>query len=286
MCESALDDKEITVSQGTNKIWNWISFFIFIICGCIIFLVPAIVQSGIFKTIYIFVIPFVFLFISLIFKKKQKELQFQILFAFFISSIANTYVLFLETGSTITQIVLNIFLSSLFIVTICIVFSKLTKNSFASLYISTGNLKSGLVIGGSAFLFMLLTSYWAAIGLFGAESFTFRDALRWAPWILAFIFLNAVREEIWFRGIFLKKYENFFGEDKSGKIKSNMLQALIFGVAHIQEFSVFTLIYFSVTLVLGFAFGLIMQKTNSIIGAILFHAGADIPVILAVFSHL
>jgi len=36
---------------------------------------------------------------------------------------------------------------------------------------------------------------------------------------------------------------------------------------------------------LGLAFGAIMQKTNSLLGSILFHAGTDIPVILGIFSN-
>jgi membrane protease YdiL (CAAX protease family) len=38
------------------------------------------------------------------------------------------------------------------------------------------------------------------------------------------------------------------------------------------------------TFALGLAWGYIMQRTDSIIGSALFHAGTDIPVFLGIFS--
>jgi len=102
------------------------------------------------------------------------------------------------------------------------------------------------------------------------------------PWILAFVFLNGIREEILFRGLFLKKYNTFIGADIS-----NVLQAIIFSLAHLSvPFNLFVFIYLILTFFLGLAFGAVIQKTDSLVGAILFHAGADIPVIIAVFSLL
>jgi len=86
-----------------------------------------------------------------------------------------------------------------------------------------------------------------------------------------------------FRGLFLKKYEPLLGADLS-----NFLQAILFSLAHfLWPFTFpFALIYLIITFFLGLGFGAVMQKTDSVLAAILFHAGADIPVILAVFSVL
>jgi uncharacterized protein len=51
------------------------------------------------------------------------------------------------------------------------------------------------------------------------------------------------------------------------------------------------LTYFRLTCVeiftfsLGLAWGYIMQRTDSILGSALFHAGADIPVFIGIFSN-
>ena len=96
------------------------------------------------------------------------------------------------------------------------------------------------------------------------------------------MFLNAIREEILFRGLFLKKYDTFLGGDTS-----NVLQAIIFSLAHLSaQVTPFTFVYLILSFFLGLAFGGVIQKTDSLLGAILFHAGADIPVIIAVFSFL
>jgi membrane protease YdiL (CAAX protease family) len=44
-------------------------------------------------------------------------------------------------------------------------------------------------------------------------------------------------------------------------------------------------VFFGMLLALGLAWGGIMQKTDSIWGSILFHAGTDIPVFLGIFSN-
>jgi len=45
------------------------------------------------------------------------------------------------------------------------------------------------------------------------------------------------------------------------------------------------LYFLAVVFFLGLAFGAVMQKTNSLLGSILFHAGTDIPAVLGIFSN-
>jgi len=93
---------------------------------------------------------------------------------------------------------------------------------------------------------------------------------------------NGVREELWFRGLFLKKYESILGVDAS-----NFLQAIIFSQAHLgSQYTPFLLIFLVITFFLGLAFGAVMQKTESLLGAVLFHAGTDIPAVLGYFSNI
>ncbi len=104
--------------------------------------------------------------------------------------------------------------------------------------------------------------------------------LQWAPWILIIVLANAANEELLFRGLFLRKLEPFYG-----KLLSNLLIVLIFtglhlGVTYTRDQALFLV----VVMLLAFAWGAVMQKTDSLWGSILFHAGTDIPVFLAIFS--
>jgi hypothetical protein len=58
-------------------------------------------------------------------------------------------------------------------------------------------------------------------------------------------------------------------------------------LAHLgANFSFATAILLVLFFFLGLGFGAVMQKTNSIVGALLFHAGVDIPVMIMTFSVL
>jgi membrane protease YdiL (CAAX protease family) len=150
----------------------------------------------------------------------------------------------------------------------------------SSIYLAKGKLRLGVTIGIILFLFFLATSVWTSTLFYGGKDLTFNKILEWSPWILVFVFSNGIKEEIQFRGLFLRKYEALLGVDPS-----NLLQAIIFTLAHMGEnYSPVIVLFFFMVVLLGLAFGAITQKTNSLIGAILIHAGTDIPVILGIFS--
>jgi uncharacterized protein len=168
------------------------------------------------------------------------------------------------------------------IVCVIIVFNKLSGNSLGSIYIQKGNLKFGLLIGGIAFLVSVAGSIPTAELLFKGYDLTVAKVLPWAPWILIIVLANGALEELLFRGLFLRKLEPFFG-----KFLSNLLIAIVFTVLH--KGSTYTsseFIFLGILTPLALVLGWIMQKTDSIWGSILFHAGMDIPVFLGIFSNL
>jgi membrane protease YdiL (CAAX protease family) len=186
------------------------------------------------------------------------------------------------SGTTLESIVLNKLISTLIIVVPIIFLTKISNNGISSIFLQKGNFKLGIIIGLATFSIFLLTSLPISVYIFGGQNIPLDRLISLSPWILAFVFLNSTSEEILFRGNFLRKYENFLGEDHS-----NVLQAIIFSFAHLSaQFTPFVFIYLILTFLLGLAFGGVIQKTDSLLGAILFHAGADIPVIIAVFSFL
>lgn len=257
-------------------------FILFLMCGLSIFVVPLFLL-GIIKMIYIIVVPILFLITAILFyKMKQLENYFPLFFAFSIAALVYAFMLTWGPGDTIENKVFSIFLTTVLVVVPIIFSTKIIGEDLGSIYLKKGNLRLGLIIGLLTFLIFLITAIPVSIWIFGGQEISADRLIYLAPWILAFIFLNALREELLFRAFFLKKYEEFLKPDNS-----NLLQAMIFSLAHIYvPFNSFLLIYLILTFFLGLAFGALMQKTNSILVSILFHAGADIPVILAVFSLL
>jgi membrane protease YdiL (CAAX protease family) len=257
-------------------------FIAFLMCGLLIFIVPIFMQN-IIRIIYFIVLPLIFLIISIeIYRNTKLNKFFPVLFASFSASL----VFFLQkpwtSGTIVENIVFNILISTLITVIPIILLTKISKNDISSLYLQKGNLRLGLIIGLITFSIFLIIGLPTAVYIFGGQIIPLDRLINLLPWILIFIFLNGIREEILFRGLFLKKYETFLGVDTS-----NLLQAIIFSLAHLStQLTPFLFIYLILTFFLGFAFGAVTQKTDSLFGAILFHAGADIPVIIAVFSVL
>jgi len=265
-----------------DKVYELRIFILFLTCGLLIFIVPIFIQD-IIRIIYFIALPLIFLIVSItIYRSKRQSKFFPVFFAFFIASL----VFFLQmpwiSGTTIENIVFNILISTLIIVVPIILLTKISNNDISSLFLQKGNTRLGLIIGLGSFSIFLLIALPTAVYLFGGQNIPFDRLIYLLPWILIFVFLNGIREEILFRGLFLKKYDTFLGVDTS-----NVLQAIIFSLAHLSaQFTPFVFIYLILTFFLGLAFGAVIQKTDSLLGAIIFHAGADIPVIIAVFSFL
>ncbi len=102
------------------------------------------------------------------------------------------------------------------------------------------------------------------------------------PALLVLVLLNGLREELWFRGLFLQRYGQFLGP-----WTSNLLTAVIFTSFHVQvQYALHLLPFLGFTLALGLICGYLMQRSGSLIGPVLFHAGSDIPIFLAYLSYV
>lgn len=274
------------IMEGKDRSYRLGLFILFLMCGLSIFVAPIFIPGDI-VTIYVVGLTVLFLLSATLLRgNKRLRKYFHVLFAFFIGS----FVLFLHhiigllgwSGSTIEGIVIITLLGTLLAVIPIVLLTKISGNDMASIYLKKGKLRLGLIIGLATFFFFLVTSGLAATELFATQNLTFERVISWAPWILAFVLSNGLREELWVRGLFLKKYEPFLGAKTS-----NFLQALIFSLFHLEaQYTPFLLIFLVITFFLGLAWGFVMQKTDSLLGSALFHAGADIPVILGIFSNL
>nr|MDO8114842.1 CPBP family intramembrane metalloprotease [Candidatus Sigynarchaeota archaeon] len=278
-----VQDKPAAAGSNSPKL-----FLLLMSCGLLIQPFPIIYLPEELKIFYAISITLVFLLVAIHVRGKESlKKYFPVMFAFFTSALVLTLQFYTRgggIGSTPWEKVLWMVASASLVVVPIILLTKKTGSNMASIFLQKGDLKKGLIIGLVTFTAFLVTSVPAAIYIFGgrADRITPENLIAWSPWIVAFVFLNSLREELWFRGIFLKKFEKFFKADIA-----NLLQAIPFSIAHLGiRFDFTTIIYLVLFFFLGLGFGAIMQKTNSILGAVLFHAGADIPVMIMTFSLL
>jgi membrane protease YdiL (CAAX protease family) len=216
----------------------------------------------------------------------RKSTYRQILFAFFIASFALLLDLLINLpANTMTGFALDMLASTAIIAGTILAFTLISGNSVESIFLKKGNIKLGLLFGLAGFFFFALTAIPAAQYLFQGQNLSLSKFISWMPWILPIVLLNGVREEMLYRGLFLKK----FGP-KLGSKTSNFLQAIIFSLSHsvagvgINAYTPYVWALVIFTFSLGLVWGYIMQRTDSMLGSVLFHAGSDIPVFLGIFS--
>ncbi len=170
---------------------------------------------------------------------------------------------------------------SVVVILAIVLLNRATGGSLGSIYIQKGNLKLGLTVGLIAFGLAAAGSVPMAT-LFKAQNLTLARITPWIPWLLIYVLCNGALEELMFRGLFLRKLQPFLGS-----FMSNFIIAFVFTVLHDSvDYTADTLIFLAVTFPLALVWGYLMQKTDSIWGSILFHAGMDIPIMLGIFSGL
>lgn len=110
--------------------------------------------------------------------------------------------------------------------------------------------------------------------------------MQLSPVVLILAFLNAPKEEIWFRSLFFGKSIPSFGN-----LGANLLAGPLFALAHLNaQYSQFGVAFQVGFLVLVFGLGLfwgyLMQRTNSILAPSLVHAGADVAIFIPILLSL
>jgi membrane protease YdiL (CAAX protease family) len=101
-----------------------------------------------------------------------------------------------------------------------------------------------------------------------------------APWTLIFIFSNAFMEELHFRGLLLGPFEEFLGPHVS-----NLCIALFFTLAHAPvQYTADIISFLSILFVLSLVWGYVIQLTEALWGSVLFHAGADLMIVVGIYE--
>jgi len=173
---------------------------------------------------------------------------------------------------------LAIFFQSLLRVTVVLILMAIAGAGWHSIYLQKGNLRLGLAVGLPAFLVLAAVAFLPLANQAGMAD----RLVKLLPWILLFVLSNGFAEELLFRGLLLKRVEPFLG-----KSLSNLLTAIVFTLLHFPVTYVPDRIPFLVgTFLLALIWGALMQKTDSLWGSALFHAGADCLIIFGVFASL
>ncbi|NJC97156.1 MAG: hypothetical protein C3F07_02625 [Anaerolineales bacterium] len=270
-------------------------FFLFLICKAVIFIFGS-YYFDVFPTnknlTFNLAVSAVLLAASLWFKLDKRFNQYWLVaFAFFMASTAYPVsaifdgwiriVLgwFAVTTNTSQGLAIEKICEMLLKVIPIFVLVKLSGADFGSVFLKRGNLKLGLGIGALVFVFLGTASF-----AFATQRFTSVDTLSAAVvWGLIFSITNSFMEELWLRGIFLKRFEPLLGASASVWITS-IIFAIMHGFAF--YFDPFALSFFTInTLALGLACGYLMMKSDSIWGAVVIHAASDYFLFLAVLAN-
>jgi membrane protease YdiL (CAAX protease family) len=226
----------------------------------------------------------IFLVAALLLKRSQKlNPYWQISYAFFVASTVNLIsilfgrynVEFLRLfGSTSNsnqgQAILKIFEVMLVVIPI-ISLTKIAKLDLGSLFLCKGNWKPGLGVGLLVF-FNFTTSVLMFFSMSYPNITRLGDALLWG---FVFSLANGFSEELWFRGLFMKKLVPLVGF-----WATVILTSIWFALLHLLSAPYMpaqAILIFAVnTLTLGLACGFLMLKTKSIWGAVIIHVAADL----------
>jgi len=271
-----------------NKTRQLILFVLFFACGLLVFLVGGYLATfpRSTRTVIKVGLPLLFLAVTaILYRSERFKAYWQIAFAFCVASVGflvawllSSWLLAIVNISTTTMAGLAIakFVDALLIVAPIIVLVKITGSDMGTLYLQRGNLKLGLLVGGITFtafaILFFLQAQDRGIGM--------GQIVAWTPWILVFVLSNAFMEELHFRGLFLGKLEPFLGRGLS-----NLAVAIVFTLVHAPvEYTPDIIQFLAILFFLALAWGYVIQKTDSLWGSVLFHAGADLLIIVGILQ--
>jgi membrane protease YdiL (CAAX protease family) len=186
---------------------------------------------------------------------------------------------FNQSVTTPQGIAMAKFSESLLRVIPILVLMPLMGFNWHSMYLKTGKVRIWLPIAIAAWVILPAFAYFS---LSSNQGSVLDKLLPLWPWILLFVLSNGFMEELLYRGIFLKQYEPFLG-----KGPSIILTAIVFALMHTQVTYAAQMIQFLViVLVLSLIWGFLIQKSDSLWGAVLFHAAADCLILFGAFASI
>ncbi len=231
----------------------------------------------------------VLLIIALFLKRSEKgEPYWPVFYIFFVAGAAvltsglfsdDLLRLFGQTVTTPQGIATAKFSESILMVIPILVLMPVLGFDWRSMYLMRGKIRIWLPIAIAA---VIVFPSFAFFSISNSQTGVLEKLLPLWPWILLFVLSNGFMEELLYRGLFLQKFEPFLG-----KGISNILTAIVFAIMHTQVTYAAQMIQFLViVLVLSLIWGFLIQKSDSLWGAVLFHAAGDCLIIFGAFASM
>jgi len=229
------------------------------------------------------------LIIALFLKRSEKgEIYWPVFYIFFVAGAAvltsglfsdDLMRLFGQTIATPQGIATAKFSESILRVIPILVLMPVMGFDWRSMYLKRGKIRIWLPIAIAAVIFFPAFAFFS---ISNSQTGVLKKLLPLWPWILLFVLSNGFMEELLYRGLFLQKYEPFLG-----KGMSNILTATVFAIMHTQVTYAAQMIQFLViVLVLSLMWGFLIHKSDSLWGAVLFHAAGDCLIIFGAFASI
>ena len=262
-------------------------FVLFLICGLLVFAFGVDYHSR-FPTntsgAYKIGLSAIFLVAMVVLRRgKRLKVYWRAAFALFAASLTNVFTWYFVVG--LREWLLSLLRLSLetpqglAVAKLCdallrvlpiLVLVRLSGDDMGSIYLKKGNLRWSLTVGLLALVNLAATSIVIAASREGG----LESVAHSIPWWFAYSLINGFMEEVWYRGLFLRRLQPVIGV--TGSI---WLTSLVFGLSHLLAVYIAppgAPVFATIVFTLGLAFGLLMQKTDSIWGAVVFHLGTDL----------
>jgi membrane protease YdiL (CAAX protease family) len=245
------------------------------------------------NTFYAASLTGIFLVAALLLKRSTKlAIYWPLAYAFFIASAVNLISclfagyntefvsLFGSTRDENRIMALAKLYETILVVVPIIVLTLISGADLGSIFLKIGNqnYKWGFGIGG-----LVLANFFTSVLIFFGPGYELAKLGPVIGWSFLFSICNALSEELWIRGLFMKKMFPIIG------IAATILvTSITFGMLHMT--SVVYLPSFAVpiflinTFTLGLTCSILMHKTDSIWGAYLIHMAADVFMFIATLA--
>ena len=271
-------------------------FVLFLVCSMAVFLLgpkhyPLFPTNG--NMIYVGSLTVVLLVAALLLKRSEKLSKYWlIIYAFFVASFVNLITILFggynnvvmqwfatNTDTNKGQAISKIY-EMLMVVIPILALTWASGADLGSLFLKKGNQDHnwGWGIG-----LLVLINYLTSVLIFfgnGYEASKLGSAIIWGA---VFSFSNSFLEELWIRGLFLKKLIPLIGVTGAVLLTSITFATLHFlGVAYLPATVV--PIFVVNTFTLGLVCSILILKTDSVWGAFLIHAAADWFLFIAILA--
>ncbi len=231
----------------------------------------------------------VLLIIALFLKRSERgETYWPVFYIFFVAGAAILTSVFFSNdllrlfGQTVTTpqgIATAKFSESILRLIPILVLMPVMGFDWRSMYLKRGKIRIWLPIAIAAVIVFPTFAYFT---ISSSQAGVLEKLLPQWPWILLFVLSNGFMEELLYRGLFLQKYEPFLG-----KGMANILTAIVFAIMHTQVTYAAQMIQFlMIVLILSLIWGFLIQKSDSLWGAVLFHAAGDCLIIFGAFASM